>query len=116
MENIFEKEEECLAACCAAPVMQVNHVYHENLDIEKVDEILSKIKMRENELNQTCYATLGKESPWSLKTYRDIGGYSAWETILAERPSPISSRAHKSVWSSRWGCGFSLWAQMEFYA
>ena len=40
----LKKEEECLAACCAAPVMQVNHVYHENLDIEKVDEILSKLK------------------------------------------------------------------------
>ena len=40
----LKKEEECLAACCAAPVMQVNHVYHENLDIKKVDEILSKLK------------------------------------------------------------------------
>ena len=40
----LKKEEECLAACCAAPVMQVNHVYHENLDTEKVDEILSKLK------------------------------------------------------------------------
>ena len=40
----LKKEEECLAACCAAPMMQVNHVYHENLDIEKVDEILSKLK------------------------------------------------------------------------
>ena len=40
----LKKEEECLAACCAAPVMQVNHVYYENLDIAKVDEILSKLK------------------------------------------------------------------------
>ncbi len=36
----FKVEEECLAACCGAPMMQVNHVYHENLTIEKVDQIL----------------------------------------------------------------------------
>jgi NADH-quinone oxidoreductase subunit E len=36
----LKMEEECLAACCGAPMMQVNHVYHENLTPEKVDEIL----------------------------------------------------------------------------
>jgi NADH-quinone oxidoreductase subunit E len=36
----LKKEEECLAACCGAPMMMVNHVYHENLTIEQVDEIL----------------------------------------------------------------------------
>jgi NADH-quinone oxidoreductase subunit E len=33
-------EEECLAACCGAPMMVVNGHYHENLDAGKVDEIL----------------------------------------------------------------------------
>ena len=33
-------EEECLAACTGGPMMQVDHVYHENLTPEKVDEIL----------------------------------------------------------------------------
>lgn len=36
----LKREEECLAACCGAPMMMVDHVYHENLTIEKVDEIL----------------------------------------------------------------------------
>lgn len=36
-------EEECLAACVGAPMMMVNHVYHENLTIEKVDEILDAL-------------------------------------------------------------------------
>ena len=36
----LKREEECLAACCAAPVMQVNHVYQENLTVEQVDRIL----------------------------------------------------------------------------
>jgi NADH-quinone oxidoreductase subunit E len=36
----LKQEEECLAACCGAPMMMVNHKYHENLTKEKVDEIL----------------------------------------------------------------------------
>lgn len=37
-------EEECLAACCGAPMMVVNGHYHENLDIEKIDAILDGLK------------------------------------------------------------------------
>lgn len=40
----FKVEEECLAACCGAPMMQLNHVYHENLTIEKVDALLDSVK------------------------------------------------------------------------
>ncbi|MDP6184376.1 MAG: NAD(P)H-dependent oxidoreductase subunit E [Gammaproteobacteria bacterium] len=40
----LKREEECLAACCGAPMMMVDHVYHENLTPEKVDEILAKLK------------------------------------------------------------------------
>ena len=34
------REEECLAACCGAPMMVVDGHYHENLDARKVDAIL----------------------------------------------------------------------------
>lgn len=40
----LKREEECLAACCGAPMMQVNHVYHEHLTLEKVDEILDGLE------------------------------------------------------------------------
>ena len=40
----LKREEECLAACCGAPMMMVDHVYHENLTPEKVDEILADLK------------------------------------------------------------------------
>ena len=40
----LKREEECLAACCGAPMMQVNHVYHENLTPEKVDQILDSLE------------------------------------------------------------------------
>lgn len=37
-------EEECLASCSTAPVMQINHVYYENLTKEKVDEVLDNLE------------------------------------------------------------------------
>jgi NADH-quinone oxidoreductase subunit E len=40
----LKQEEECLAACCGAPMMQINHKYYENLTPEKVDEILDRFK------------------------------------------------------------------------
>ena len=40
----LKKEEECLAACCGAPMMQVNHVYYENLTPEKVDRVLDSLE------------------------------------------------------------------------
>jgi NADH-quinone oxidoreductase subunit E len=40
----LKREEECLAACCGAPMMMVDHVYYENLTPEKVDEILDGIQ------------------------------------------------------------------------
>jgi NADH-quinone oxidoreductase subunit E len=36
----LKQEEECLAACCGAPMMMVNHKYYENLTTDQVDEIL----------------------------------------------------------------------------
>jgi NADH-quinone oxidoreductase subunit E len=39
----LKKEEECLAACCGAPMMMVDHKYHENLTVDKVDEILDAL-------------------------------------------------------------------------
>ena len=36
----LKREEECLAACCGAPMMMVDHKYYENLTREQVDAIL----------------------------------------------------------------------------
>ncbi|MEM9384584.1 MAG: NADH-quinone oxidoreductase subunit NuoE [Pseudomonadota bacterium] len=40
----LKPEEECLAACTGAPMMMVDHVYHEYLTPEKVDQILDTIE------------------------------------------------------------------------
>jgi len=40
----LKREEECLAACTGAPMMMVDHVFHENLTPSRIDEILDELK------------------------------------------------------------------------
>ena len=39
----LKREEECLAACCGAPMMMVDHVYYEHLTAEAVDRIIEEL-------------------------------------------------------------------------
>jgi NADH-quinone oxidoreductase subunit E len=41
---LLKREEECLAACTGAPMMMVDHVFHEDLTPEKVDRVLDELK------------------------------------------------------------------------
>ncbi|MCH9663271.1 MAG: NADH-quinone oxidoreductase subunit NuoE [Gammaproteobacteria bacterium] len=40
----LKREEECLAACAGAPMMQVDHKYYTDLTPERVDDILDKLE------------------------------------------------------------------------
>lgn len=40
----LKREEECLAACAAAPMMMVDHKYFEGLTLEKVDAIVDGLE------------------------------------------------------------------------
>ncbi len=40
----LKREEECLAACTGAPMMMVDHVFHEYLTPEKVEKILGELE------------------------------------------------------------------------
>ena len=40
----LKQEEECLAACTGAPMMMVDHVFHEHLTPESLDQILDGLK------------------------------------------------------------------------
>jgi NADH-quinone oxidoreductase subunit E len=40
----LKREEECLAACTGAPMMMVDHVFHENLTPEIIDKVLDELK------------------------------------------------------------------------
>ena len=40
----LKREEECLAACTGAPMMMVDHVFHEHLTPASIDKILDELK------------------------------------------------------------------------
>jgi NADH-quinone oxidoreductase subunit E len=40
----LKREEECLAACTGAPMMMVDHTFHEHLTPARLDEILDELK------------------------------------------------------------------------
>ena len=40
----LKREEECLAACTGAPMLMVDHIFHEHLTPEKLDKILDELK------------------------------------------------------------------------
>jgi NADH-quinone oxidoreductase subunit E len=44
MRIFLKREEECLAACNNAPMMMVDHVFHENLTPQDLDRILDELK------------------------------------------------------------------------
>ena len=49
------KTVECLAACGNAPVIQVGTDYHENLNIQKVDELLDTCQSENNNSHSNPY-------------------------------------------------------------
>ena len=67
-------------------------------------------------LNEVCYATLGRDRPWSMEHYRDLGGYDAWKKILAERitPADVIEEIKKSGLRGRGGAGFPAGLKWSF--
>ena len=67
-------------------------------------------------LNKVCYATLGFDEPWSMASYRKVGGYEAWEKILREKTDPgsIIDTVKASGLRGRGGAGFPAGLKWSF--
>jgi len=67
-------------------------------------------------INAVCYRTLGHPEPWSLETYRRVGGYAIWSKILREKPTPESliEEIKASGLRGRGGAGFPTALKLGF--
>jgi NADH-quinone oxidoreductase subunit F len=66
--------------------------------------------------NTVCFRTLHLEEPWSLASYRSVGGYDQWEKILKEKtdPAKIIDELKLSVLRGRGGAGFPTGLKWSF--
>ncbi len=70
----------------------------------------------DDKMNLTVFEPLKLERPWTLATYRQIGGYEVWERILAEkRPrEQIIDAVKASGLRGRGGAGFPTGTKWSF--
>ena len=59
-------------------------------------------------VNQVCFTTLGYEQPWSLESYRKVGGYQALERVVKGNmpPAEVIDQVKQSSLRGRGGAGF----------
>ena len=69
-----------------------------------------------DKMNLVVFEPLSLERSWELSTYRRIGGYAAWEKILAEKPprEQIIEAVKASGLRGRGGAGFPTGTKWSF--
>ncbi len=69
-----------------------------------------------SEINNICLRTLEHQKPWSLATYRQIGGYKVLEKILKTKANPqdIIEELKASCLRGRGGAGFPTGLKWSF--
>jgi NADH-quinone oxidoreductase subunit F len=69
-----------------------------------------------DKLNLTVFEPLKYERPWTLETYRKIGGYEVWERILREKPTrdSIIDAVKASGLRGRGGAAFPVGVKWSF--
>ena len=72
--------------------------------------------MSDRPQNLIAFATLQHERPWTLESYRQIGGYEALEKILREKTSPeaVIEEIKASGLRGRGGAGFPTGVKWSF--
>ena len=70
----------------------------------------------DDKLNLVLFESMKLDKPWTLETYRSIGGYQVWEKILSEKPTreSIIDGVKASGLRGRGGAGFPTGTKWSF--
>lgn len=68
------------------------------------------------EQDLVCFRTLHLDEPWSLKSYKSVGGYQVWEKILKNKtpPEEVLESVKQSALRGRGGAGFPSGLKWSF--
>src|SRR5690606_19625366 len=119
----LKREEECLAACCGARVVEINGLVPVSLTPDKVDQLLVGLTQMAGHSHysegygavgpapkehQAVYPTLHFDKPWSYENYLKTGGYQALRKVLTEKipPADVIEMVKQSGLRGRGGAGF----------
>ena len=72
--------------------------------------------MTERKQNQVAFRTLGLDKPWSLETYKSVGGYAALKKVIDKKMSPeqVVEEVKASGLRGRGGAGFPTGLKWSF--
>jgi len=70
----------------------------------------------DDKLNLVLFESMKLDKPWTLETYRSIGGYQVWEKILSEKPTreSVIDGLKASGLRGRGGAGFPTGTKWSF--
>src|ERR1700753_1659609 len=70
----------------------------------------------DDKMNLVLFESMKLDKPWTLETYRKIGGYDVWEKILNEKPTreSIIDTVKASGLRGRGGAGFPTGTKWSF--
>src|SRR5215470_14719730 len=70
----------------------------------------------DDKMNLVLFESMKLDKPWTLQTYRSIGGYEVWEKILREKPTreSIIDGVKASGLRGRGGAGFPTGTKWSF--
>ncbi|OUX65525.1 MAG: NADH-quinone oxidoreductase subunit F [Gammaproteobacteria bacterium TMED281] len=66
--------------------------------------------------NLVCYRTFHLEKPWSIESYKQVGGYSVWKDVVSGKitPEQVIQAIKESMLMGRGGAGFPTGLKMSF--
>jgi NADH-quinone oxidoreductase subunit E len=111
----LKREEECLAACNNAPMMMVDHVYHENLTPESAIKVLDGPGDPMRAMNQVVFEPLQHAQSWTPPVYRSSAVTRPGRKILREKtPREVIIEEVKARASAAAGAGFLTGVKWSF--